>query len=256
MFNFDRALLLISTCLTITACGFWGSKRNDAPITPTLIVDYKRGDWFCQVNEAWNNWDCSQDPRLAMKPIPARFPKPPQPEPAPIAAEQLQDALDSPRLDPLPVVADLTNSDSANHEVRTVAPAPQPISAPALERNPRSAALPDWQRFAYRPTEYSALSELPAHFYAVQIVAMSSMEALESFAMEHPLSGALAARVETDGELYYVLLLGFYETLADAQAATASRPGSLMNSEPWIRKLGSLQDAVVRANVLAEPAEN
>ena len=62
------------------------------------------------------------------------------------------------------------------------------------------------------------------------------------------MSDALAARVESNGKFYYVLLLGIYETLTNAKAAAASRPESLINIEPWIRKLGSLQAAVERAD--------
>ena len=265
MSDFGRTILIISTCLSITACGFWGGQRNTASITPASIVEHKRDYWFCHANEAGDDWDCVHDSRLAMEPIPARNLKLQQPELAPVVA------LDLPMPPaPLQVATDLTNADPADVKVRATAPAPLPEPvplpepaplpkpAPVLARTPLSVELHDWLRFNYRPSASIALSELPAHFYTVQIVAMSSMEALESFIKEHRQSDVLAARVEANGEFYYVLLLGIYETLASAKAAAASRSESLMNIEPWVRKLGSLQGAVARADELADssrPAE-
>lgn len=280
--EYIRSLLLISMCLTLIACEFWGNKRDAAPVMKTPIVEYKSGDWFCQVNEAGDNWDCVQNHLGAKSPIPARFTKPLQAEPVPTATLASVDTSGSSRLDPLQVATDLADDDLADAEVPTTVPTPPnsdgyepvpeaggappevatdkphvpvdampPKPAHALERNPASAKLPEWQRLAYRPAVPVALRVLPAHFYAVQIVAMSSKEGLEIFSKEHLLSGASAVRVESDGEFYYVLLLGIYETLAGAKAAAASRPDSLMIIEPWIRMLGSLQDAVVRADKLA-----
>lgn len=249
MLDFGRTLLITATCLAITACGSWGNKRSTDPIPPTSTTDHKRDYWFCQANEAGDNWDCVQGPRLTKSPTPARFPKQPQPEPASIATMPSPDALDSPMLpDPEQDSTDWTNADLADAGARTVAPAPLPKPAQVRKPNPLSAELRDWQQFGYRPAASIALSELPAHFYAVQIVAMSSMESLQSFAKEHLLSDALVARIEANGKLYYVLLLGIYETLTEAKAAVASRPESLINIEPWIRKLGSLQAAVERAD--------
>jgi septal ring-binding cell division protein DamX len=249
---------------------------------PKPIDNHNRVGWFCQVNEAGDNWDCVQSPRGLKSPIPTRFTKPLQPEPVLTATPLSRDNSDSSILDPLQLPMDLTDANLTETEVLTTAPAPPsgdgdepaadassappqvaaddphapvaaipPRSALARERNPPSAKQPDWQRLAYRPAVPVALDELPAHFYAVQIVALSSRESLESFSKKHLLSGVSAVRVESNGAFYYVLLLGIYETLADAQAAAASRPESLINLEPWIRVLESLQDAAVRADKLA-----
>ncbi len=256
--DFGRTLLLISTCLALAACGSPGSNRNADPDTPIPNTEYKRGNWFCQANAARDDWDCTQDPRLTTNPIPARLQKLSQLEPAEIATAQSLDAPDWRTPEPRQVATEPGNAVLTNTGGRTAAPAPPPQpapapqSAPVLEQNPQAAEPPDWQRVAYRPATASALGELPAHFYAVQIVAMSSMEALESFQHEHQLGGILAARVEADGAVYYVLLLGIYETLADAKAAAASRPESLMAVNPWIRKLGPLQAAVRRADMVAD----
>lgn len=77
------------------------------------------------------------------------------------------------------------------------------------------------------------------------------MQALEEFRIRHRLSGVIGAQVEAGGRIYHALLLGIYETLADARAAAASRPVSLQGTQPWIRKVATLQAAVARAGDLA-----
>ncbi len=280
--DFGRALLLTSTCLALVACGFRGDTRSAAPVMPKSIDNHKHGEWFCKANEAGDNWDCVQSPRGFKNPIPTRFTKPLQPEPVLTGTPLSGDTSDSSILDPLQVPTDLMDTNLTETEVPTIASTPRsgdrdesaqvtgsippevatnnpqaPVAAmppgPALVhmQKPRPAKQPEWQRLAYRPAVPVALNVLPANFYAVQIVALSSRESLDVFTKEHRLSGVSAVRVESNGAFYYVLLLGIYETLADAKAAAASRPESLMNIEPWIRVMESLQDAAVRAEKLA-----
>jgi DamX protein len=106
-------------------------------------------------------------------------------------------------------------------------------------------------RLAYRPPEAVPLTELPRDFYAVQLIAMNTREELEAFVQRHGIEGVSAARVERDDALYYVLLLGIYETLDKARRAVADLPGPFRDTTPWIRPLGSLQSAMARADTLA-----
>ena len=66
-----------------------------------------------------------------------------------------------------------------------------------------------------------------------------------------------AARVEKEGELFYVLILGVYESETIARDASAELPDALVGTQPWIRKLGSLQTAHLpsqhEAEVIAGP---
>ena len=106
-------------------------------------------------------------------------------------------------------------------------------------------------RLAYQPETPTALVDLPPAFHVVQLIAMKTPAALEAYAAEKALPGFSAAPVEKDGELYFVLLLGVYETHSDAEAAVASLPATLADADPWIRPLGSLQAAMRRAEGLA-----
>ncbi len=110
---------------------------------------------------------------------------------------------------------------------------------------------PEHVRLAYRPSRPTALTDLPADFYAVQLMAMSSKESLEAFVTREGISNMSAARVERNGELFYVLLLGIYEDADRARRAVESLPDEIGGAEPWIRPLGSLQSAMLRADRLA-----
>ncbi|MEZ5559074.1 MAG: SPOR domain-containing protein [Pseudomonadales bacterium] len=106
-------------------------------------------------------------------------------------------------------------------------------------------------RLAYQPPQPLALTDLPGDFYAVQLLAMSSKEALERFVAGQSLQGLSAARVVRDGRFFYVLLLGIYETRERAQQASRDLPPPFDRSEPWVRRLSSLQDAMRAADALA-----
>ena len=88
---------------------------------------------------------------------------------------------------------------------------------------------------------------MPDTHYTVQLIAMKTREELDQFARRHGLKGTLAARVEREGELYYVLLLGVYEVFEEAQTAVAGLPAPVHEAKPWIRPLRSLQAAMARA---------
>lgn len=253
--DFGRHLISVTLCLAVAACGHTGSKRSDTPVTADSSIAPGHGDWFCQANAAWDDWDCSQDSRLAINPLPTPLPKPPQPPPVPAVMEQ-GSAVAATAPDPLQVDTDPVTTNVAAVGMWTTAAASPPGATPFSGHSQQAAEEPDWRHLAYRPAAVTPLNKLPAQFYTVQIVALSSMEALESFRIAHRLSGVLGARVEAGGEIYYTLLLGVYENLTDAKAAAASRPASLQHMEPWIRKLGPLQDAVVRADVLANSGGN
>ncbi|MDH3641017.1 MAG: SPOR domain-containing protein [Gammaproteobacteria bacterium] len=114
---------------------------------------------------------------------------------------------------------------------------------------------PKHVRLAYRPERPTSLLDVPGTFWTVQLVAVSTKEALEAYARAHQLQGMSAARIAHNGELYYALLLGVYETREIASQATTDLPAPLDDLGVWIRSLGSLQQAIVEGNVLAGGAD-
>lgn len=235
-----RILLALFLCLAPAACGILRHTPATSPEASGAHASDTRDDWFCLANAGWDGWNCGRDPQLAQWPLPPRPARPavagtaPATEAATAAAGVIPAQAATARV-PAPAAA------TAAH--------PGPVTPAAAA--PPATPEPDWRHLAYHPATVLPLEELPAEFYAVQVVALSSMAALEDFRTAHRLSGVLGAQVESGGRVYYVLLLGVYETLADARAAAESRPESLQATTPWIRKLGTLQAAVMRAELLA-----
>ncbi|MCZ6643123.1 MAG: SPOR domain-containing protein [Gammaproteobacteria bacterium] len=103
-------------------------------------------------------------------------------------------------------------------------------------------------RLAYKPDKPVSIIDLPPDLYAIQLIAMSTRGALEAFVKDNRLRGMSAARVANDGEVFYVLLLGIYESAEIAKEAVEGIPPPLDKQTPWIRPLGTLQEAMIRAN--------
>lgn len=129
------------------------------------------------------------------------------------------------------------------------APPARVAAAPAVED------LPAYRRLAYRPPQATSLMELPATFYTVQLLAASSKEALETYVRDRGLSNMSAARIESGGTVYYVLLLGVYPDADAAKLAAADLPPGAEDATVWVRSLGSVQEGIERANRLAGSAE-
>ena len=147
---------------------------------------------------------------------------------------------------------------------RTPPPAIERAPAPAVEQTPvlpvveQAPAppvpppnLPLYRRLSEAATSLDLLA-LPADYYALQLLAMSSQEALDSFAAEQGLQGALATRVARDGKIFHVLLAGVYADQAAAEQALGSLPATVRALRPWIRPVGLLQKAIRQAGDMAD----
>lgn len=254
-----RVALAASICLTQVACGLL---HESTVRLPGAGMSAAEESWFCLANDAWDGWNCARDPRHALLALPARPPASPPPGSLPDRTAAVA-GVDGP-VSPLTVTgtqAAAVGADPVPHTDAAGSP-PAPVTSglapagatPAAQRAEAPGAAgaePDWRHLAYQPATVTPLNELPGRFYAVQVVALSSEQALEEFRVMHRLSGVIGARVESGGRVYHALLLGIYENLADARAAAASRPASLQDTQPWIRTVATLQAAVVRAGRLA-----
>ena len=104
-----------------------------------------------------------------------------------------------------------------------------------------------YRQLAHGGDAQADLLTLPANFYALQLLAMSSQEALDGFATEQGLRDTISTRVARDGNVFYVLLAGIYEDQDAAERALASLPPAVQALPPWIRPLGLLQRAMRQA---------
>jgi len=143
---------------------------------------------------------------------------------------------------PPPAMADSTAPSSSP----PASPPASPHSSTPASQVPKHIAL------AYVPSEPTPILQLPADYYALQMLAMSTPEQIEKYIDDNALKGMSGARVENDGKIYYVLIVGIYETYDRAREASQALPPPLNDVEVWIRPLSSLQQAMIRADDLTD----
>lgn len=88
-----------------------------------------------------------------------------------------------------------------------------------------------------------SLGQQPANYFAVQVVASSTMQQLNEFATANQLSTDWIAETSVNGKVWYVLMLGVYPTKAEAEQALAGVQG--LETQPWVRSVGSVQSVMM-----------
>lgn len=228
-----NTILLAALLATLAGCGSNPAAGGAEASNATTSEE----DWFCEMAMDGDGWDCERSAARAANPNPARLPEPPALEPPPADLPRL-----SRRAPPAPPPT--TTPPSQTFPEPTSAPQPTPQAAVSTD-------APAYVRLAYRPSQPTALTELPEDFWAVQLIAFESRAALENYVQDKQLSGMSAALIARDDQPFYVLLMGVYETEALAREAAASLPEQLLDIEPWVRKLAGLQESMLAAQALA-----
>ena len=118
----------------------------------------------------------------------------------------------------------------------------EPGAAPA-----RASAQPGRDNF-----EAEEIMELPADHWTVQIIALRDEANLKQYAAQQDLEHLPTARIGSGGQLYHVLLLGFYATRDSAEQAVAEAPPLTGGGDFYIRSLGSLQNAIAAGNEMEQ----
>lgn len=261
---------LLAIALVLGGC----AGRSDRPAASTpdpelTAANSNKGPWLCVPANDSEAWDCDNNPDKVANPAAWR--------PAPAPAIVMPEPIPQPEAPPVETIVPLTEVsemeagvvDSSGDtlppapEAGTNLPEPRPpglaqamaedaAAEQAAEPQTLPASAPRYQQLAYQPAQPVSLMDMPPTFYAVQLTALSSAAELERSFAELEIQGLTAAEVERDGSLYYVLLLGIYENFESAQAASTDLPAPLDRFEPWIRRLGTLQSAMLRANKLAQ----
>lgn len=255
------------TAVTFFLCLFVAACAKDQATPPMIgIPEPDREPWFCQTGAETEDWECVRDLALATLPrqensrrssIENGTPGRQQEVSRPAQSEAASSAAISAATPP----TQRTRAPDAETQPATRAPGPvssAPIRRVAPNRPTASDAktavdpsLPKYLRLAYRPREAVAIIDLPEDFWTVQLIALTSPEALEVYAQKEGLRGMSAAKISANGKLYYVLLLGVYETKANAVEAAEDLGPPFEN--PWVRSLGSLQRAMLAADRLDPP---
>lgn len=236
------AALAVSVVLIAAMTGC----RSQAPVDLVGTASAPDDDWFCDPSTV-GEWNCVQDAALVANP-PQRIPVPPAAQPPPRARAATAAAYPRPaRPAPPPRAAQ-----AADRAPATASPAPaatRPVPTPAAD-----AHAPLYQRLAYRPTSPVSLEDLPGSFYALQLLALRSQASLDEAARELGIPGMARIPIESNGELWHVLLLRIYSDRATAERAAASLPERIREMNPWPRPLRSLQAAMASGDQLREGA--
>ena len=88
------------------------------------------------------------------------------------------------------------------------------------------------------------LGALPADQYLLQLLASSNRQRLEEFAskqLDPAQTPPLLYSTTREGKAWHVLLIGPFETPAQARAAGQSLPAAVRKNETWVRTIKSLQ---------------
>jgi len=248
---------LIGTLLA--GCGNRQANRVEPTDSPVNAPIDDRGDWFCQAAEQGQTdpWECVQDPALAKDPKPDRLPAKPKPAielpalpsgqnqavPGPAPRPPQTDVPPPPNPPAPPSSAGVSGQGPPPDQPGP----PQTANTAAVSPPDQPAAQPDYLRLAYQPNGPISILDLPDEFYAVQLAALQSADAVERFVSERKLQNLSAAKVAANGQDMYVLILGIYETRAIAEQATAQLPSELAEFSPWLRALGNLKQAMQAA---------
>jgi len=154
-------------------------------------------------------------------------------EPEPLAVDDVEPVsmLESETIEPAGVIA--SEEESMMMEgAAEMEPLEEPMGAEPMAEEPAAVAVG------------GGLAEQPASMFAVQVVASSSMDQLTAFANANQLSDEWVAETTVDGKVWFVLMSGVYATKSEAEQALEGLQG--LETQPWIRTVGSVQSAMSR----------
>ena len=131
-------------------------------------------------------------------------------------------------------------------------------AAPARELSPPRSEppeetlpdLPPYLQLAYRPTVPISMLDLPSDYWVVQLVAFKTQTKLNAFEKSKALPGVSGARVLSNGQPFFVVLLGVYPDYDTAKLASTQLPDSVATLSPYLRSMRSLQRAMIAADQL------
>ena len=180
-----------------------------------------------------------------------------------IGAEELKEIMDAEleaSREPLPFLSEST-PETDPEVAPTAAPAAAPAAVPSsgvaavavAEADTAGSVLETWE--VEQRAETLDLENLSGSLYTVQLMTMSSRERMEAYMAEHDVGDLPVAPLERDGEVYYALLLGIYDTFVEAEQAMTQLPPGLSDKTPWVRSLGSVQTAMRRADTVFQTGQ-
>ncbi|WP_369309366.1 SPOR domain-containing protein [Providencia rettgeri] len=122
----------------------------------------------------------------------------------------------------------------------------QPVVKPVTpERTQPKAVEPKQPTQPKQPTKSAAtannsssnLMSAPASSYTLQLSSASRSDTLEAFAKENKLANYKVYKTIRNGQTWYVLIHGNYNSVTDAKNAIGTLPAAVQAKKPWVRNM-------------------
>lgn len=208
-------------------------KGSQCKTTELLDNSASKQEWYCYGKENGGDWHCGNQSDKTK--IVAIAPRKAAPNARPVASSR-------PRLDTLTgttteteTIPKLTIKTQSIKKKTTQTEKIDPDSSPKVARALDALSL-----------NSKPLIEAPKDYYTLQIIALLDEDKLLEYIEAKDIGEHIIANTLSQGSQWYVLLVGMYAGYSEAKNAqlawSEKHPGQ---STPWIRDIGSIQDALI-----------
>ncbi|WP_272656536.1 MULTISPECIES: SPOR domain-containing protein [unclassified Providencia] len=122
-------------------------------------------------------------------------------------------------------------------EQQPVAPPTAPEKTPAKVVEPKHPVQPKQPTKAAANNHGSNIMSAPEGTYTLQLSSASRSDTLEAFAKENKLANYKVYKTIRNGQTWYVLIHGNYNSVTDAKNAIATLPSAVQAKKPWVRNM-------------------
>ncbi|WP_024327788.1 SPOR domain-containing protein [Thioalkalivibrio sp. AKL19] len=122
-------------------------------------------------------------------------------------------------------------------------PAPEPTADPEPEPATEELATEDGDAERLQ-NDRTWLNDQDGGATTIQLLAAPNMGAARAYADQHELGGIRYIPTRVNNREFVVILAGVFPDRAAAQRAVEDLPAAVRSDEPWIRSIGSVQNAV------------
>jgi outer membrane assembly lipoprotein YfiO len=146
------------------------------------------------------------------------------------------------RIDPDPPPAAVRRSAEPRPVTAAVAPAPRPAEPPPP---PGRVDAPRPSAAASTAGSEGWIRAQPRASFTIQVLGLAQEAGVRDFLARHPMDRETAwFRTERNGADWFVAIAGSYPNAEAARRAIDSLPAEVRRNQPWIRSIGSVQDAI------------
>lgn len=243
-----RILLILLVTLLASSCSWWpfgktdtGNCMDDNTCDSPQPIDEATlsGTWHCYGVSRDAPWDCTN------KADPSRIVAigEEKEEPAAFATTTAIPKLSAEER------AEIVLGDETIAHRGTTAPTEKPVAETTASEPASTEPMNEVTPAADQTRDTaSRLFGFPDDSYAVQLIALQSVEEVLDYAGRYGLADPEFVRIESQGSDWYVLLLGVYSTLSEANnVADSWYADRTPDTRPWVRPTGPLKRAVMRA---------